>query len=143
VLIALLALVVGGVAGFLYASLRTPEPTTVPVIEVEEDLSPSPTEGGKRIGLGRNSRAGDVRGAGSEGSVAEEPAPSGGSVTAGAGNSGRSNGSEGSDGPGAPPAPLPQPAPAGIEDDDDDEPEDDGSGESEDDDADDSIDGDD
>ena len=99
-LIASLALLVGGVAGFLYASLRSPEPSTVPAIEVEDEPSPGQLRsGGRRQGSDKR----------------DEQTRSGGAP----GGSGQA--------PGARPVPPPPPAAAGTgDDDDDDEPEDDG-----------------
>ena len=98
-LIASLALLVGGVAGFLYASLRSPEPSTVPAIEVEDEPSTGKQPGGRRQGSGTRN----------------EQTRSGGAP----GGSGQA--------PGARPVPPPPPAAAGTgDDDDDDEPEDDG-----------------
>jgi hypothetical protein len=122
-LIASLALLVGGVSGFVYASLRSPEPSTVPAIEIDDEPSPDQQRpGGRRQGSGKkNERTRSGGPGGSGGSPADDPA----GVRDGSGDAGESEGS--GEAPGAQPVPPPPPAPAGTgDDDDDDEPEDDG-----------------
>jgi hypothetical protein len=95
-LIASLALLAGGVAGFVYASLRSPEPSTVPAIEVDDEPSPDLRRpGGRPQGSGK--RNGQTRSEGSGEAPGAHPVP----------------------------PPPPAPAGTG-DDDDDDEPEDDG-----------------
>jgi hypothetical protein len=112
------ALTIGLVAGFVFASLRSPEPSTVPSIELEvestsgTDPESRNNEGGQGGSQGRENGGGEPAGdsGSNDGSGATtDPGGSGGSNSPGV-----SDGSGGASG--AQPAPPPPPALAGDDD---------------------------
>jgi hypothetical protein len=140
ILVALSSLAIGVVAGFLYASLRGPDRTSVPAIELEDDPSDDdrPRDRPDREGRNAEHRSGrkapPLGGSGTpsgvastEGGATGGSGGSGGSGTSGGSGGSRGTGGQGSDDPvGAQPVPPPPPALAGTGDDDDDDDEDDG-----------------
>lgn len=110
--VAALTLLVGLTVGIVLASLRSPEPTTVPSIELEVES----TSDGQAPGDDKGRHANKGRGGGAEGAQGESTSDGPGSGSpGGAVGSGGSGGGSG----GAEPAPPPPPEPAGDDDDDD------------------------
>jgi hypothetical protein len=118
VLFIAVALTIGLVAGLVFASLRSPEPSTVPTIELEVE-STSGTDPEPRNNEGGKGGSQDLENGGGEPS-GDSGSSDGSGATTDPGGSGGSNSPDGADGSGgasgAQPAPPPPPAPAGDDD---------------------------